>query len=83
MLTIWPVMRVAGADRRKTIRSRCARSSSRPARSAGLDPWRDDLGISESTVKTPISMLLRKLDLQTRTQAAVLAHRLMANPERG
>lgn len=42
-----------------------------------------DLGISESTVKTHISTLLRKLDLQTRTQAAVLAQRLMANPERG
>lgn len=42
-----------------------------------------ELGISESTVKTHISTLLRKLDLQTRTQAAVLAQRLMANPERG
>lgn len=41
-----------------------------------------DLSISESTVKTHISTLLRKLDLQTRTQAAVLAQRLMASSER-
>lgn len=39
-----------------------------------------DLGITESTVKTHISTLLRKLDLQTRTQAAVLAQRLLAGP---
>jgi DNA-binding NarL/FixJ family response regulator len=38
----------------------------------------DELGITESTVKTHITMLLRKLDLQSRTQAAVLAQRVMA-----
>lgn len=38
----------------------------------------DELGIAESTVKTHITMLLRKLDLQSRTQAAVLAQRVMA-----
>lgn len=38
----------------------------------------DELGIAESTVKTHITMLLRKLDLQSRTQAAVLAQRLMS-----
>lgn len=37
----------------------------------------DELGIAESTVKTHITMLLRKLDLQSRTQAAVLAQRLL------
>jgi DNA-binding NarL/FixJ family response regulator len=39
-----------------------------------------DLGITESTVKTHISMILRKLDLQSRTQAAVLAQKLLAGP---
>lgn len=39
-----------------------------------------DLGITESTVKTHISTILRKLDLQSRTQAAVLAQRLLAAP---
>jgi DNA-binding NarL/FixJ family response regulator len=37
----------------------------------------DELGIAESTVKTHITMLLRKLDLQSRTQAAVLAQRVL------
>lgn len=38
----------------------------------------EELSIAESTVKTHITMLLRKLDLQSRTQAAVLAQRLMS-----
>jgi len=38
----------------------------------------DELDIAESTVKTHVTMLLRKLDLQSRTQAAVLAQRLLA-----
>lgn len=38
----------------------------------------DELDIRESTVKTHITALLRKLDLQSRTQAAVLAQRLLA-----
>lgn len=37
----------------------------------------DDLGIRESTVKTHITALLRKLDLRSRTQAAVVAQRLL------
>ncbi|MDP9139881.1 MAG: response regulator transcription factor [Pseudomonadota bacterium] len=37
----------------------------------------DELSIAESTVKTHITMLLRKLDLQSRTQAAVLAQRVL------
>ncbi|MEW6167135.1 MAG: response regulator transcription factor [Pseudomonadota bacterium] len=40
----------------------------------------DELGIAESTVKTHITMLLRKLDLQSRTQAAVVAQRLLSRP---
>lgn len=42
-----------------------------------------DLGIGESTVKTHISAILRKLDLRTRTQAAVLAQRLMGPSQIG
>lgn len=38
----------------------------------------DDLDIRESTVKTHITALLRKLNLRSRTQAAVLAQRLLA-----
>lgn len=37
----------------------------------------DDLGIAESTVKTHITTMLRKLELHGRTQAAVLAQRLL------
>lgn len=40
----------------------------------------DELRIAESTVKTHISALLRKLDLQSRTQAAVMAQRLLNVP---
>lgn len=38
----------------------------------------DDFDISESTVKAHISSILHKLDLRSRTQAAVLAQRLLA-----
>lgn len=38
----------------------------------------EDLDIRESTVKTHITALLRKLNLSSRTQAAVLAQRLLA-----
>lgn len=46
------------------------------------DGWRnrqiaDDLGIAESTVKTHISALFRKLEVQSRTEAAVMAQRLL------
>lgn len=37
----------------------------------------DDLRIAESTVKVHITNLLRKLDLQNRTQAAVIAQKLL------
>ncbi|MDP3856782.1 MAG: response regulator transcription factor [Stagnimonas sp.] len=37
----------------------------------------DDLDIRESTVKTHITAILRKLDLRSRTQAAVVAQRLL------
>ncbi len=39
-----------------------------------------DLQISESTVKTHISAILRKLGLNTRTQVALLAERLLSVP---
>ena len=41
------------------------------------------LVIGEATVKTHISALLRKLELSTRTQAAVLAQRLMGGDRAG
>lgn len=41
-----------------------------------------DLGISESTIKTHVSSILLKLDLRSRTQAAVLAEKLLTwHPE--
>lgn len=41
-----------------------------------------DLGISESTIKTHVSSILLKLDLRSRTQAAVLAQKLLTwHPE--
>jgi len=42
-----------------------------------------ELGIAESTVKTHITMLLRKLDLSSRTHAAVLAQRLLSSKSPG
>ncbi len=41
----------------------------------------EELGIAESTVKTHISTLLRKLDLQSRTQAAVIAQRILGRDD--
>lgn len=38
----------------------------------------DDLSISESTVKSHISAILHKLGLYSRTQAALVAHRLLS-----
>lgn len=40
-----------------------------------------DLAISESTVKAHVSAVLRKLEAGTRTQAAVIAQRLLAAPD--
>ncbi|MGQ0700373.1 MAG: LuxR C-terminal-related transcriptional regulator [Panacagrimonas sp.] len=40
-----------------------------------------DLAISESTVKAHVSAILRKLETGTRTQAAVIAQRLLAVPD--
>lgn len=41
----------------------------------------DTLQITESTVKIHVSSILRKLEAGTRTQAAILAQRLLAVPE--
>ena len=38
----------------------------------------DDLGISESTVKSHISTILHKLDLRSRTQVAVFAQKVLS-----
>lgn len=42
----------------------------------------ESLAISESTVKVHVSSILRKLNTGTRTQAAILAHRLLSGDAR-